>query len=133
MAGVPLVDAEDDVCQRVIEPGGRTQSFDGVAANAFALARAALYSWVEWDCPVLDATGLIDMDAPLSKLPRMLLAVRRSWSCGTRRGVPPGWPTARGRVVEIENRHPMRVSGLCCHLHPPTTDPRSCRVADRKC
>jgi hypothetical protein len=69
-AGVALSDADLDEVR---------QPFDGVADDVLALACQALYEWTEIDCPVLDPDSLVDMDAPIWALPRMLLAARRRW------------------------------------------------------
>jgi hypothetical protein len=70
IAGVPLSDADLDEIR---------QPFAGVADDMLALACQALYEWTEIDCPVLDPDSLVDMDAPISALPRMLLAARQRW------------------------------------------------------
>jgi hypothetical protein len=70
VAGVPLSDADLDEIR---------QPFVGVADDMLALACQALYEWAEIDCPVLDPDSLVDMKAPISALPRMLLAARRRW------------------------------------------------------
>lgn len=70
IAGVPLPDVDLDEIRRPV---------DGVADDVLALACQALYEWTEIDCPVLDPEDLVDMDALISALPRMLLAARRSW------------------------------------------------------
>jgi hypothetical protein len=70
IAGVPLSDAD---------PRGISQPFDGIADDVLALACQSLSEWTEIDCPVLDPDSLVDMDAPVSALPAMLLAARRSW------------------------------------------------------
>ena len=69
IAGVPLSD---------VETSGRR--FDGVADDVLALACEALHAWTEIDCPVLDPEKIVDMDVPISALPRMLLQARRSWN-----------------------------------------------------
>jgi len=70
IAGVALSDAD---------PSDIRELFDGVAVDVLALACQALSEWTEIDCPMLDPESLVDMDAPVSALPAMLLAVRRSW------------------------------------------------------
>lgn len=69
IAGVPLSDVAADV----------REPFGGVAADILSLAREALHAWTEIDCPVLDPDDLVDMDAPTSALPGMLLRARRRW------------------------------------------------------
>ncbi|MDD4866852.1 MAG: hypothetical protein PHQ28_06960 [Mycobacterium sp.] len=51
----------------------------GHDADVVALADQALFTWTEHDCPLLDPETLVDMDAAISALPRMLLAARRRW------------------------------------------------------
>lgn len=70
IAEAPLGDAE------VMTEG----SFDGVAADVLSLARQALYSRAETECPVLDPEEIVDMTAPLSALPGLLLGTRYEWS-----------------------------------------------------
>jgi hypothetical protein len=70
IAGVPLSDVDLDEIR---------QPFDCVGDDVLALACQAPYEWTEIDCPVLDPDSLVDMDAPISALPRMLLAARRRW------------------------------------------------------
>jgi len=70
IAGVALSDAD---------PSDIRELLDGVAVDVLALACQALSEWTEIDCPMLDPESLVDMDAPVSALPAMLLAVRRSW------------------------------------------------------
>jgi hypothetical protein len=70
IAGVPLSD---------VEVVGRPP-FDGVADDVLSLACEALHAWTEIDCPVLDPDEVVDMDVPVSALPRMLLEARRSWN-----------------------------------------------------
>lgn len=70
IAGVPLPDVDFDEIR---------QPVDGVARDVLALACQALHEWAEIDCPVLDPDALVDMDAPISALSRMLLAARRPW------------------------------------------------------
>jgi hypothetical protein len=70
IAGVPLSD---------VEVGAR-QPFDGIADDVLSLACEALHAWTEIDCPVLDPDDVVDMDAPISALPRMLLEARQSWN-----------------------------------------------------
>jgi hypothetical protein len=69
IAGIPLSDAAADI----------RESLGGVAANVLSLAREALHGWTEIDCPVLDPGDVVDMDAPISALPRMLPSARRQW------------------------------------------------------
>jgi hypothetical protein len=69
IAGVPLRDVEAS--------GGH---FVGVAEDIMSLACGALHAWTEIDCPVLDPDEVVDMDAPISELTRMLLQARRSWN-----------------------------------------------------
>jgi len=69
IAGVPLSDVAVEV----------RQPFDGVAEDVLALAGKALHAWTEVDCPVLDPGEVVDMDAPVTALPPMLLVARRSW------------------------------------------------------
>ena len=71
IAGVPLTD---------VVVSGPVRMFDGVAADVLSLACEALHAWTEIDCPVLDPAEVVDMDAPISALPRMLLQARRSWN-----------------------------------------------------
>jgi hypothetical protein len=70
IAGVPLSD---------IVLGGRPP-FDGITDDVLSLACEALHAWTEIDCPVLDPDAVVDMSAPGSALPRMLLEARRSWN-----------------------------------------------------
>jgi len=70
IAEAPLGDAE------VMTEG----SFDGIAADVLSLARQALYSRAETECPVLDPEEIVDMTAPLSALPGLLLGTRYEWS-----------------------------------------------------
>jgi hypothetical protein len=70
IAGVALSDAD---------PSDIRAPFDGIADDVLALACQGLSEWTEIDCPVLDPDSLVDMDAPVSALPAMLLAARRSW------------------------------------------------------
>lgn len=51
----------------------------GHDADVVALADQALFMWTEHDCPLLDPETLIDVDAPISALPRIPLAARRRW------------------------------------------------------
>jgi hypothetical protein len=69
IAAVPLSDVG-------VESG---LSFDKVSSDVLSLAREALRVWVEDECPILDPEEIVDMDAPLAALPRLLLASRRSW------------------------------------------------------
>ncbi|MBS4729966.1 hypothetical protein MSM1_17005 [Mycobacterium sp. SM1] len=78
IAGVPARDAGPDY---------RGRTFDGVPAEVMALACQALYEWTEIECPVLDPEKVVDMGAPLSALPGMLLAARRDWSRAERLAV----------------------------------------------
>jgi hypothetical protein len=70
IAGVPL----SDVTVAVRRP------FDDIADDVLSLASEALHAWTEIDCPVLDPAEVVDMDAPISGLPGMLLGTRRSWN-----------------------------------------------------
>jgi hypothetical protein len=70
IAGVPLGDAE------VM----RSVSFGGITADVLSLARQALYLWTEIECPVLDPEEIVDLTAPLSALPRLLLGTRHNWN-----------------------------------------------------
>jgi hypothetical protein len=69
IAAVPL----SEVSTEVKGPVG------GIGADVVSLARQALHAWTEIDCPVLDPGDVVDMDAPISALPAMLLAARRRW------------------------------------------------------
>jgi hypothetical protein len=69
IAGTPLtdVDAESGL------------AFEDMPNDVLSLAREALRWWCERECPVLDPDEIVDMDAPLSALPRMLLATWQDW------------------------------------------------------
>lgn len=69
IAGIPLtdVDAESGL------------AFEDMPNDVLSLAREALRWWCERECPVLDPDEIVDMDAPLSALPRMLLATWQDW------------------------------------------------------
>jgi multidrug efflux pump subunit AcrA (membrane-fusion protein) len=69
IAGVPLADV-------AVEP----VPFGGITAAVLSLAREALHSWIERECPVLDPEEIVDMTAPVSALPRLLLGTRRDWT-----------------------------------------------------
>lgn len=74
IAGVPRQD---------VEPEHPRRHFDGVTADLMSLARQALDEWMEdpdIDVQVLDPEELVDMDAPVAALPRILLQARRGWS-----------------------------------------------------
>lgn len=74
IAGVPSQDVEPEYPRR---------HFDGVTADVMSLARHALDEWMEdpdVDDQVLDPEELVDMDAPVAALPRILLQARRGWS-----------------------------------------------------
>jgi hypothetical protein len=68
IAGVPL----SDVAVAVRRP------FNGIADDVLSLACEALHAWTGIDCPVLDPDEVVDMDAPISALPGILPATRRS-------------------------------------------------------
>jgi hypothetical protein len=70
IAGVALFDAD---------PSDMRGPFDAIADDVLVLACQALSEWTDIDCPVLDPDSLVDMDTPVSALPAMLLAARRSW------------------------------------------------------
>jgi hypothetical protein len=70
IAGVQLSD---------VGVGGR-RPFGGVADDVLSLACEALHAWTEIDCPVLDPDEVVEMDAPISALPWMLLEARQSWN-----------------------------------------------------
>jgi hypothetical protein len=70
IAGVRFSDVEVEV----------RRPFDGIDDDVLSLAREALHAWTEIDCPVLDPDKIVDMDAPICALPRMLLQARRSWN-----------------------------------------------------
>lgn len=78
IAGVPAGD---------VEPDDRARRVDCVPADVMSLACRALYEWTEIECPVLEPEQVVDMDAPLSGLSRMLLSARRSWSRAERLAV----------------------------------------------
>jgi hypothetical protein len=69
IAGVPLADV-------AVEP----LSFGGITADVLSLAREALHSWTERECPVLDPEEIVDMTVPVSALPRLLLGTRHDWN-----------------------------------------------------
>ena len=64
IAGIPLTDVEVDPWL----------VFDRVVADVLALARQALDSWSDREFLILDPDEIIDMDAPLSALPRRVPA-----------------------------------------------------------
>jgi hypothetical protein len=47
--------------------------------DVLSLAAEALREWCERACPVFDPDEVVDMNAPLSALPQMLLATRHDW------------------------------------------------------
>jgi hypothetical protein len=55
-------------------------SFHGIAADVLLLARQALYSWTEIECPVLVPDEVVDMTMPVSALPGLLLGARHDWT-----------------------------------------------------
>lgn len=69
IAGVPLADV-------AVEP----LSFGGITADVLSLAREALHSWTERECPVPGPEVIVDMTVPVSALPWLLLGTRHDWN-----------------------------------------------------
>lgn len=69
IAGAPLADV-------AVKP----LSFNGITVDVLSLAREALHSWTERECPVLDPEEIADMTAPVSALPWLLLGTRHDWN-----------------------------------------------------
>jgi hypothetical protein len=70
IAEIPLGDTEP------MKPA----SFDGIAADVLSLARQALRSWTDIECPVLGPEEVLDMTMPVSGLPTLLLGTRHDWN-----------------------------------------------------
>ena len=66
---------------------GRNRTFSGIPAEVMSLADAALEEWYEHAGPIADPDELVDMNAPVSTLPAMILACRHDWSVRERLAV----------------------------------------------